>query len=297
MRSFCLLLSIIFIVGCSSSYEELTNNIFSPPNEFSKHLLYSYKNKAEFEAEKMHDWNSAKLYSEKALKAAKGIKIKPEKINSRNIPSSKTKDLNIAFNNLMLVYEDAIIKNPYHLANAISSLDCWAEQQEENWQTWDIEKCKKDFLNSMHIIYKSLEVLEKDKKVKELTDNEKLSNNLVSVVTKDKKEEILQLIYFDFDKTNLSEVSIRWIKEFIIKYNKKIEKYLIVGHTDSKGSKQYNMNLSLERANAVKKVFIHNGINENRIKIIGMGESNLRIKTEDEVPHPANRRAEITPLN
>ena len=41
---------------------------------------------------------------------------------------------------------EAKIKDPKNLAKAISSLDCWAEQEEEKWQTWDIEKCKNNFL-------------------------------------------------------------------------------------------------------------------------------------------------------
>jgi len=36
---------------------------------------------------------------------------------------------------------------------------------------------------------------------------------------------------------------------------------------------------------------------EQNIKILGKGEIDLNIKTNDEVPHPANRRAEISPLN
>ena len=41
--------------------------------------MEAYKIKADFEAKEMHDWNSAKLYSEKALAAVSGKKIKPEK--------------------------------------------------------------------------------------------------------------------------------------------------------------------------------------------------------------------------
>ena len=43
--------------------------------------MEAYKIKADFEAKKMHDWNSVKLYSEKALSAVSGKKVKPEKIN------------------------------------------------------------------------------------------------------------------------------------------------------------------------------------------------------------------------
>ena len=37
-------------------------------------------------------------------------------------------------NNLMTIYKDAKVIDPLNLAIAISSLDCWSEQQEENWQ-------------------------------------------------------------------------------------------------------------------------------------------------------------------
>ena len=48
--------------------------------------MIAYKEKAEFEAKEMHDWNSAKLYSEKALKAARGGKILPQHIDYWKIP-------------------------------------------------------------------------------------------------------------------------------------------------------------------------------------------------------------------
>ena len=87
------------------------------------------------------------------------------------------------------------------------------------------------------------------------------------------------------------------IKKFLKKYNNKIKKYLIIGHTDTKGTKEYNYKLSLERAITVKNILIDNNINEKDIKIIAKGEDELLIKTGDQTKHPANRRAEITPIN
>ena len=169
----------------------------------------AYKSKADFEAKEMHDWNSAKLYSEKALGAAKGIEIKPEKIDYWKTPEDKINELQIAYENLMIVYDNAIKKDPYNLAIAISSLDCWAEQQEEKWQTWDIEKCKNDFLKAMHKIFNKIETLNSEPNSKNISNS-----NSVSVITK-KKKEILQIIYFDFDKSNLTDVSAHSIKQFI----------------------------------------------------------------------------------
>jgi len=289
-----LLFIIILLISCSSSYEFLSENSFSPPNIFSKYLLNEYQNKADFEARKMHDWNSTKLYSEKALKAVNGTRITPEAISYWKIPKEHLSELNIAYDNLMKVYEIAIETNPYDLAVAISSLDCWAEQQEENWQTWDIEECRSKYLNAMHNIYNIINDNEKNKK--DLVNKDEFDDSVI-VVTKNKNEEIKQIIYFDFDKSNLTNINLQEINDFLIHYRSKIAKYLIVGHTDTKGTNEYNIKLSLDRAKTVQMILIKFGIEKNNIKILAKGESALAVKTKDEIAHPANRRAEISPIN
>ena len=303
-KIFILFFVLIFSYSCSSSYEFLSDNSFNPPDNFSKYLLNEYKNKADFEAKEMHDWNSAKLYSEKALKAANGTKLKPEVISYWKIPKQHLSEIEKGYNNLMQVYETAINISPYNLAVAISSLDCWAEQQEEDWQTWDIEDCKSDYLKAMHNIYNAITDTQKNNtslidndEPKANIDTKNTSNDSVVVVTKDKNEKVKQIIYFDFDKSNLTKVSIEEIKNFLNKYQYKISKYLIVGHTDTKGTNEYNLKLSLNRATTVQNILIKSGINKNDIKIIAKGEKELDVKAQDEIAHPDNRRAEISSIN
>lgn len=69
-------------------------------------------------------------------------------------------------------------------------------------------------------------------------------------------------------------------------------------HTDSRGKDEYNQRLSLDRANAAKQYLVSKGINDNRIKALGYGESKIRnhckntVKcSEDE--HRYNRRTEV----
>ena len=69
------------------------------------------------------------------------------------------------------------------------------------------------------------------------------------------------------------------------------------GHTDTKGSSEYNLKLSLKRAEAVKQILLNIGIDEKNISILGKGESDLAVKTHDNTKHPANRRAEVKILN
>jgi len=95
----------------------------------------------------------------------------------------------------------------------------------------------------------------------------------------------------------LSEVSRNTLFNFLDKNKKKLSRYIIFGHTDTKGSSQYNMNLSIKRAESVKEVLLDQGITPDDISILGKGENELAIDTPDNTKHPANRRAEVKILN
>jgi len=282
---------LILLTSCSSSYKEIKKIKIEKPNNFNEYLLNQYQKKAIFEAEEMHDWNSAKLYSEKALRSINGEIIYPENINYWKIPENKISKIIKAYDNLMAIYFQAIKIDPYNLAIAVSSLDCWAEQQEENWQTWDIIRCRDDYLESIHLIYNKIS----NNQLENIKKNE--SENKTTIFSKNTNREKIQIIYFDFDDFNLSDVSINQIKRYLNKYNNKTNKFLIIGHTDSKGSNEYNKILSLKRAETVKKILIGLGVSKSNISILGKGEELLSIKTKDEVSHPANRRAVIYQAN
>ncbi len=75
-------------------------------------------------------------------------------------------------------------------------------------------------------------------------------------------------------------------------------KVRLEAHTDCRGAAAYNLQLSINRANAARKYLVDLGINEDRIKIRGYGESNLRNECKDHVPcseskHKFNRRTEV----
>ena len=297
IRRFLLLISIFIVTACSSSYEKLETLDFKTSNNFSKNLVKFYKEKAIFEAKEMHDWNSAKLYSEKALKAIEGEEIKPQEIGYWNIPKKNVSQIQKSYNNLMEIYNEAKIIDPYNLAKAISSLDCWAEQEEEKWQTWDIDKCKNDFHTAMHNIYNIISIKNNDEQSEIEHKETKENKSDVVVVTQNDKTEVMQIIYFDFDDSELSNVSKNTLINFLDNNKKSINRYLILGHTDTKGSIEYNLDLSIQRAEAVKEILITQGISKKDISLLGKGENELAVSTPDETKHPANRRAEVKILN
>ncbi len=294
-----LISSMLLLMACSAAYETVKEIDIKNPETFHQHILYNYKENASFEAKKMHDWNSTKLYSEKALRALRGENIYPEEITYWKLSLEKAKDIRSGYNNLLSIYDEAFIKDPKNLAKAISSLDCWAEQEEEKWQTWDIDKCKNDFHTAMHDIYKLFNDVSKKKKLpKEMKEDlKKETESDVVIVTQNEQKEVMQIIYFDFDNSKLSQVSQRTLIDFLNKNKTELSKYIIFGHTDTKGTSKYNFNLSIKRAESVKEILLNQGIIADNVSILGKGENELAVDTPDNTKHPANRRAEVKILN
>jgi outer membrane protein OmpA-like peptidoglycan-associated protein len=67
----------------------------------------------------------------------------------------------------------------------------------------------------------------------------------------------------------------------------------VAGHADTSGNSAYNQALSQRRAAAVKEALIRQGINEAAISVVGRGEQELLVSTQDGVREPKNRRVEI----
>jgi OOP family OmpA-OmpF porin len=107
----------------------------------------------------------------------------------------------------------------------------------------------------------------------------------------------LKNIYFDFDKTTLqseSFVELNKVVEFL-KQNQHLE-IEIAGHTDSKGSDDYNLNLSQGRSQSVVNYLISQGIDAGRLTAHGYGESKPIDTNDTDEGRANNRRVEFTVL-
>jgi outer membrane protein OmpA-like peptidoglycan-associated protein/tetratricopeptide (TPR) repeat protein len=131
-------------------------------------------------------------------------------------------------------------------------------------------------------------------KVGEITTS--VSLEPVSVIITD-TEVILNPIYFDFNKSNITSQGAGELDK-LVKVMKDYPKMIIFvkSHTDSKGSPEYNMVLSEQRAQATVQYLMSKGISGARITGKGFGSSELKIKcgakcTDEE--HSQNRRSEF----
>ena len=102
------------------------------------------------------------------------------------------------------------------------------------------------------------------------------------------------MVFFDWDRSNLSAQALNTIKQAAQAYKTKGNaRITATGHTDTSGSEQYNMALSLRRANAVKDALVREGVPATAIAVVGRGEQGLLVQTGPNVREPQNRRVEI----
>ena len=108
-------------------------------------------------------------------------------------------------------------------------------------------------------------------------------------------------VIFGFNQSVLTADAISNLEQVIGRIkNYARSKITVAGHTDSKGSDDYNMQLSQQRANAVRD-YIERKLDSAQISIksIGYGEAQPTASNETEAGRQSNRRVEIIvmPLN
>lgn len=110
---------------------------------------------------------------------------------------------------------------------------------------------------------------------------------------------VLNSIYYDFNKSAIRKGAARELDELttIMKTFPEMEIELI-SHTDSRGSRNYNQSLSESRSRSAKDYLVARGIEADRIKASGKGESKIRNRCIDgvacsEEEHQFNRRTEV----
>jgi len=103
------------------------------------------------------------------------------------------------------------------------------------------------------------------------------------------------MVFFDWDRSALSAQALATIKQAAYAFKASgTARITATGHTDTSGTPEYNMALSLRRAETVKGALVNEGIPATAIAVVGRGETQLLVQTGDGVREPQNRRVEIT---
>jgi outer membrane protein OmpA-like peptidoglycan-associated protein len=69
------------------------------------------------------------------------------------------------------------------------------------------------------------------------------------------------------------------------------------GHTDARGSAAFNRDLSVRRAEQVRRYLVRSGISPDRIQLKGLGGAQLLTSGHTVLDHARNRRVDLVVLN
>lgn len=104
--------------------------------------------------------------------------------------------------------------------------------------------------------------------------------------------------YFDFDKSDVRQSDIPAIQAnagYLAAHpNKKV---IIEGHTDPRGSREYNVALGERRANAVSTMLKSNGVRSGQVREVSYGAQRLASPGRTESDFQQDRRAKIVYQN
>lgn len=263
------------LAGCAQTDIQQMRTVQATGSPFTQALTEEYRSIVAFEADEMYDWPDADKFAEKGLRAAAGEVVLPEELSDWMLPGDAAPALAEGRNRLMVVLErGARDLHPELAARAQGRFDCWIEQQEENHQPDHIAACRDDFWAALE----ELEALMTPEVVE-----------MVEVVIPD-----IYIVYFDWDRSDIRPDAAAVIADVVVDAaTLGAPPISVTGHTDLSGSAEYNMGLSLRRADSVRDALIAGGVMPDQITTAGRGEEEPAVPTADGVREQANRRAEI----
>jgi peptidoglycan-associated lipoprotein len=109
---------------------------------------------------------------------------------------------------------------------------------------------------------------------------------------------LAQKVYFDYDQDSLRTEARAALdaKAAILTANGFIS-LVITGHTDERGTAEYNLALGQRRAAQVKRYLASKGVQEARLTTQSLGDSQPAVQGTDEASYQQNRRAEFEAQN
>ena len=103
------------------------------------------------------------------------------------------------------------------------------------------------------------------------------------------------VVYFEWDRSNLNQAALETIDAAVNRARQcNVSGAVVVGHTDTSGSAQYNVGLSERRASVVRDALVARGMGASSVRTEARGENDLARATRDGVREPLNRRTAVT---
>jgi outer membrane protein OmpA-like peptidoglycan-associated protein len=133
--------------------------------------------------------------------------------------------------------------------------------------------------------------------IPELEGRQVYNNVTIQVLYEDRDVFALDDLHFDTNSAVIKEESYQLLDRLVEYLNSEQGvKFEIAGHTDSDGSDADNLNLSNNRAKAVREYLIKRGVTANQLIAKGYGEKEPLVDNSTPEGRAMNRRTEIRRL-
>lgn len=102
------------------------------------------------------------------------------------------------------------------------------------------------------------------------------------------------VVYFDYDSSEIRGDDLQTVTvhaAYLVKY--KNARVRLEGHTDERGSREYNIGLGERRAQTVRRALMLQGVTESQVTTVSYGEERAAAEGSDEAAYSKNRRVEL----
>jgi peptidoglycan-associated lipoprotein len=102
------------------------------------------------------------------------------------------------------------------------------------------------------------------------------------------------VVYFDYDRAEIKAEFVPIVTAHAKYLNtNSSNKVRLEGHSDERGSREYNIGLGERRAQAVRRALMLQGVTEAQITTVSYGEERPSVQGSDESAYAKNRRVEL----
>ncbi len=103
-----------------------------------------------------------------------------------------------------------------------------------------------------------------------------------------------RVIHFEFDSSDISASDYQTLQAHAQYLSANANsKVALVGHTDERGTREYNMALGERRAKSVESFLVSNGVRQNQLETVSYGKEQPVNEGHNEQAWQENRRVEI----
>jgi OmpA-OmpF porin, OOP family len=273
--------AMLLLAGCTSNIQAI-KTAPATGSPFTQGLAAGYRDYTDTEVS-FYNWPNADYFARKGLRAAAGEAVPPEQLADWDIPADRQAELAAARQRLAGDLDGgARDAKPQLAAKAQVSFDCWVEEQDIALGRWvdghdDLHQARMDACKNA--LMTALDEIEK----------KQTSSAQPSVVSPAN-----YTVYFDFDKSTITPAG-QGVIDHVLAEAKSMnaQSLSVTGHTDLAGTADYNMALSLRRADVVRSALVTGGVPADLITVAGRGMSEPAVPTAPGVREPRNRRVEI----